>query len=152
MTAVSTAPTVTIRHATTADRDRLLEMVHHFLAATIYAETIDVAHLPVALDQLLTIGVFVVAEQDGALVGMLGGMVYDHFLTNARTANECVWWVEPSARGGVVAKGLLTAFEAWARERGARFIDIGSWNPRLDRWYARLGYAPRERLFVKELT
>jgi GNAT superfamily N-acetyltransferase len=139
---------------TTADADRLLEMGEHFLADTVYGGLLpnDPAHLSRILAVVLQQGTVLLAEREGTFVGMLAGLVYEHFVTGRRTANETVLWVEPSARTQGVGEALLEAFHAWARTQGATQAQVGSWNERLDRYYARLGYVATERIFTKDLT
>lgn len=98
------------------------------------------------------VGTVLVAVEDGTCVGMIGGAVYPHFLTGLRTANEAWWWVEPHARNGRTGRELLRAFTAWAQAAGATRLEIGSRDERLDRFYQRLGFAPVERIFAKDLT
>ena len=142
-----------VRKATIEDREVLVTMAQHFVQQTAYGQQIpsDRDHLGRVTDQLLSLGIVFIAEA-GDAVGMLAGLVYPHYMTGRQTANETAWWVEPSARGGRVARDLLAAFEQWARTQGAAVVEIGSWHPRLDRWYGRLGYVPGERVFRKEIA
>lgn len=143
----------TIREATTEDVPAIVTMAQHFVQQTSYASCVpsDAGHLQKVTEQLLAVGVVFVAERDGDLIGMLAGLAYPHYMTSRQTASESAWWVEPSARGARIAHALLDAFESWAQARGAQCVEIGSWHPRLDRFYQRLGYAPGERIFRKEL-
>ena len=149
------ASTLVIRTATEADLPRIVEMGQHFIASTPYRDQVnaDVEALGESLRLLFTIGTVFVAERDGDdLVGMLGATVYSHYLTHRRTATESFWWGEPEARGTRAWVNLLAAFEAWAHDQGARVIELGSWNPRLDRVYERrLGYVAGERIYRKEI-
>lgn len=149
------APAVVIRTADPSDMDGLVTMARHFIASTEYGTQIpdDEAHCRRVIEQLLGGGgVVVVAERDGTLAGMIGGLVYQHFLTTRITATEAFWWVEPNARGARIAKDLLEAFAAWATDRGAAVIELGSRHEKLDRFYARLGYRAVERVFQKEVS
>lgn len=153
MTTATATRHATIRYAGPSDVDGLITMARHFIASTEYGAHIpdDEAHCRQVIEQLLSVGVVVVAERDGALIGMLGGMVYPHFVTARITATEAFWWVEPHMRGARVAKDLLEAFAAWAIERGAAVIELGSRHEKLDRFYERLGYRAVERVFQKEV-
>ena len=51
-------------------------------------------------------------------VGMIGGIIYEHYFNREVVAQELFWWVSPKARGGAGIK-LLQAFEDWARENKA---------------------------------
>ena len=156
MSATLTPPrTAVIRQATGADVPHLVEMARHFVAQTDYAGQVpdDLAHLTALVEQLLSIGVVFVADDDeGRSVGMLAGLVYPHYMTGRLTANETAWWVEPTARGGRLATDLLDTFERWATAQGATVIEIGAWHPRLERFYRRLGYVGAERIFRKDVS
>lgn len=146
--------TVTVREATMADIDGVVTMAQHFVLETSYGAHVpnDPAHLRKVTEQLLTLGVVLVAETDGELVGMLAGMSYPHYLTGRQTASETAWWVEKSFRGARIAKDLLEAFVEWARRAGATTVELGSRHERLDRFYERLGFKAVERLYQKELS
>lgn len=84
---------------------------------------------------------------------MMGAVVHGwHFNPAVRTATELFWWAEPSARG---AKSLIDAAERWAASRGARTFNMASQHhmrsPALGRVYERLGYAPSEHVYIKEI-
>lgn len=155
MTEAVLVTTHTIRPATAEDLDVLITMAEHFLADTVYhqrtAVTLDSLRTSTML--LIDRGVVLMAfDAEQRPIGILAGLAYDHYLANTRMASESVWWVEPCARGSGVAQDLLSAFEAWAVDHGAMTVEIGSWHPRLDRFYARLGYDPAERIFRKDVS
>lgn len=155
MTTARLISAIVIRNAMAEDIENIVTMAEHFLADTVYyrrtATTKD--SLRASARTLIEQGVVLLAiSEDGIPQGMLAGLVYDHYLTNTRMASESVWWVEPEARGGGVAQALLRAFEVWAADHGATAVEIGSWHPRLDRFYERLGYAPAERIFRKAVN
>lgn len=155
MTTATMSRTATIRPATAADVEGVVQMAQHFVLQTSYGAHIpaDADHLRAVVQQLLALGVVLVAVgDDGGLVGMLAGLAYPHYLTGRQTASETAWWVEPSVRGAAIARDLLRAFEAWAVTQGAVVVELGSRHERLDRFYGRLGYAPVERVFQKELA
>ena len=149
----SVAVGTTVRPASSVDLDTLVTMAQHFVEQTEYRATVpsDAAHLRGVAERLLEAGVVFVAESEEGVVGMLAGLVFPHYLTGIVTASETAWWVEPTARGTTTGRDLLRAFEAWAREHGATRLELGSRDARLDRFYTRLGYAPVERVFAKEL-
>ena len=144
-----------IRQATAEDVPAIVTMAEHFLAATVYHSRTATTSESLEKSARLIVenGVVLLAISDeGRSQGMLAGLTYDHYLTNVRMASESVWWVEPDARGGQIARDLLRAFEAWAATRGATEIEIGSWHPRLDRFYERLGYEAAERVYRKVVS
>lgn len=98
-------------------------------------------------------GLVLVAEQEGAIVGMLLGFVSKHFFAEELTASELVVYVTPEARGGNAVVKLLRHFEVWATEQGAADIVLGvSTEVHADRTaqlYQRLGYTPSGHTLVK---
>lgn len=152
---MTTTTAVTVRPAVDTDIDPLVALARAFLQETPYGDEIptDDGHLSELFHLCRTSGVVLVAEQaDGRAVGLLAGIKYRHHLTRILMASEQVWFVDPSVRGQGAAEALVRAFEDWGRSQGATRVEIGSWHPRLDRYYTRLGYQPRERIFIKELS
>ena len=62
----------------------------------------------------------VVAEEDGSLVGMVGG----DFRPDDRTVHLVALWVDPAARERGVGRALVDALVVWARERGAGRVEL----------------------------
>lgn len=122
----SKAGNVVIRLATTSDADAIVDMGAKFFAETSYAGHAD--YCPESarfLVDMMMSGVLVVADRDGALVGMFG-MVVTPFLFNSAVsaAHEVMWWVDPAAVGVGVGGQLLSAGEVVARERGAKLMQM----------------------------
>ena len=149
------APPVTVRAATTADLETLVEMGRRFLQTTQYRDRIadDPAHVRRLADLILHAGRhgrIVVAERDGALVGMIWGLLIVHPLLNIALGTEVVWWVEPAARGSGAGRALFTALEAWAQAEGAVAMQFTAYrDEQLERVYRRYGYVPQEIVFEK---
>jgi len=64
--------------------------------------------------------VCVVAEEDGLLVGMVGG----DFRPDDRAVHLVALWVEPAVRGRGVGRALVDALVVWARERAAGRVEL----------------------------
>jgi GNAT superfamily N-acetyltransferase len=96
-----------------------------------------------------------VVEADGALVGMLLGLVSEHHFCNGLVANELVVYVTPGARGGSAAVKMLRQFEAWAQGQGVDEIVLGvSTEVAADRtadFYQRMGYAHSGHTLIKRV-
>lgn len=143
---------MTIRAATLEDVPTLVQMGCRQLAA-LYDGII--AQNPAQLDTLTThlitspTGVVFVAEEAGALVGMIGLVSYPHHLSAAPTVGEVAWWVEPHARG--VGLQLLNRAERWAVEMGATQIQMVAPTERVGRLYQRRGYQAVETSYLKPL-
>ena len=67
-----------------------------------------------AIDGIAGAGAVFVAEDDGKLVGMIGGMVSPEFFSTEKVAYAICHYVAPAARKGLAGFRLLKAFEAWA--------------------------------------
>src|SRR5437762_11638475 len=93
-----------IREAREADLGRLVEMGQRFLRESSYK-----THLSDNPEQMRKLAKdlternsVLVAEEDGQLIGMLGFLVYPHFLSGDLTVGEVFWYVEPEHRGAGV--------------------------------------------------
>ena len=83
--------------------------------------------------------------------GMIGGFLSPLFFDQkVILASEMFWWAESDGRL------LLDAFEEWAEAKGASGVVMAaeqyadrSENDRIDSIYARRGYAPNERNFIR---
>lgn len=150
-----TATDTIVREAREADAARLDELVQHFLAATPYHAAVEVSpeQRGIVLARFLSGGFsgrILVAEREGVVVGLLGLLLFPNLLTGQITASDVLWWVEPTARG--CGRLMLEHGEAWARLHGAQVMHIVAWdNPRLEAFYARLGYVKLETVYSKPL-
>lgn len=93
-------------------------------------------------------GLVLILERDGEALGVLLAIASASPFASITTAEEVVWWVDPKARGRDTL-GMLDAYEVWAAEIGAKIVGLshfGDHNPKL---YARRGFIPAERKFVK---
>lgn len=96
------------------------------------------------------------AEVDGAPVGIASAAIYPmYFNPSALAAQEMWWWIEPSHRGSGAARGMFKALENWAAAYGATALFMVALHndnvERMGKLYARSGYKPMERTFVKGL-
>ncbi|AOY01277.1 GNAT family N-acetyltransferase [Jeongeupia sp. USM3] len=94
-----------------------------------------------------------VAEQDGAVVGLIGlalGLSLDQDGAHARIIALVV---AEHCRGGGVGQALLAAGEAWAREHGADRLIVNSAHQRehAHHFYETQGYRDTGLRFVKTL-
>lgn len=99
--------------------------------------------------QLAKSGCVVVSERAGRIVGMLGYVIFPHFLSGELVAGEVFWWVEPEERGEGVK--LLRAAEARAKDFGAVSMQMIAPNDRVAGLYERLGYRRVETSFQRPL-
>jgi GNAT superfamily N-acetyltransferase len=149
----------TIRNATEADVDTIVKMARHFIAFAPHAAVAeytdeDLAH---AARSCMQHGLLIVAEQDGEIIGMLLGIVSGlWFAPRTLWASELAWWVEPAARGGTAGIRLVTAFQDWAREKGAKVVAMSSLHldhdSRVGNVLERMGFSPSEHTYIKRIS
>lgn len=144
-----------IRQATVADLDAVVTMGRHFRSSLNYTNVIaeNVPQMYATATALIERDdqILLVAESDAALVGMLGGLLFDHFISGERTAAEMFWWVEPRHRFGVHGIKLLKIFERWASRHGASMVQMIAPSIEVGAIYERLGYAAVEVGWQKRL-
>lgn len=100
-------------------------------------------------------GILLVAEEDGEIVGMAGGLVSPlYFNLSHKTGQELFWWIKPGQRGAAGLR-LIDALEQSARARGCTswaMIALDHIDPeRTAKIYERRGYRPSERTYIKRL-
>lgn len=140
-----------IRAATGEDVPRLVEMGRRFRSETGYAKVLaeNPAKMAELAGQLAAAGGLLVAERAGTLVGMLGFVVFPHFISGETTAGEVFWWVEPEHRGEGVK--LLREAEHCARAAGAEKMQMIAPTDRVATLYRRLGYEFVEASYQRSL-
>lgn len=155
MTVMTEAAPTAIRPATEADIPRLVAMGERFISETAYRDRIT--NSPDAMwtlaERLLGGGedaTILVAERDGAVIGMIGLVAFAHHISGERFVGEVCWWVDPEARGSAGVR-LLKAAEQWARERGAVALQMIAPTEHVAGIYQALGYTPVETTFQKGL-
>jgi hypothetical protein len=84
------------------------------------------------------------------VAAFLCAVIAPHYFTGELTAFKTAWYAIPRARG--YGAHLLRAFEAWAKEKGARRIIVAGRQERTLTLLGRLGYAPIETVTSKDLT
>jgi GNAT superfamily N-acetyltransferase len=142
-----------IRRAIPDDLERIVEMGMRFVAETGYQDLIQVRPEKLA-DTVLSIvtnpdGVVFVSESGDQVTGMIAMLAFDHPYSGTRTASEAVWWVDPEHRG--VGLRLLRAAEDWAKENGAKVMQMVAPTEEIGALYARLGFKPIETSYQRSL-
>ena len=148
----------TIRPATEADVDAIVAMAKHFIAFAPHASIAEYEDSDIvnAARACMEHGIVIVAEQDGEVVGMLFGVTTGIWFAPKTTwAVELAWWVQPEARGGSAGIRLVTAFQDWAREQGAKLVAMSSLHlendSRVSSVLTRMGFTPSEHTYIKRL-
>lgn len=148
-----------IRRAVPSDIDRALVPIRRFFDASCYGDIVDFdeTSFRATYSHLLAgDGVCIVAEKDGAIVGVTGALAYPFYFNGRhKTGQELFWWVNPEERGSSIGSRMFKALEDWAREVGCQtfsMIALDALKPEaVARVYQRAGYRPSERSFIKEL-
>lgn len=145
---------ITIREATEADVERVLEMSCLFLALTPYGRLVQPTYqsLLTLIGVVMANGVILLADAHGHTVGMLAIANFPHPLTGEPYADEVAWWVDPEHRKGRAGFYLLRACEDWARQNGLSMIKmVAPFGTDIGKFYERLGYVPVETAYQKTL-
>jgi len=98
----------------------------------------------------------VLAEIDGVPVGIAGAALHPMYFSPSNSAvQELWWWLSPDHRGSGAAKRMYADIENWARQSGAVAMFMVALHDanveRMANMYARSGFRPMERTFVKGL-
>lgn len=120
-----------------------------------YSGLSEIDYDPASFRETLEAGIdsdnqaYLVAEQSGQVVGMIGGIVYpSYFNRNSLTGQEMFWWSE-STEG----LRLYRALEAWAISKGCTSFSMVALQDReftrMDALYKRMGYRPSEHSYIK---
>jgi len=93
------------------------------------------------------------AEEEGEVVGMVGVFTGYGLTSEAPYARIISLVVDPAHRGGGVGAMLVSAAEAWARERGAESLHLTTALHRegAHRFYERVGYERTGTRFYRRL-
>lgn len=93
------------------------------------------------------------AKQESIAIGMAAAVLYPlWYNTDIKVAQEFFLYVKPEKRG--IGTKLKNKLEEVAIEMGAITMAMGSVEslPSLDTYYARSGYFPSEKTFIKRLV
>lgn len=143
-----------IRHALPSDTEALVALGLAFVRDSPYTE--HVAENPDQIRKVIAFllaqpnSTILVAEQDGAVIGLIGLAIVPHLWSGIPTAGELAFCVHPDHRGTVGIR-LLKAAETWAGESGAQAISMIAPSERAERLYTRLGYGFLESNFTKRI-
>jgi GNAT superfamily N-acetyltransferase len=147
--------TTTLRRATAADIDAIVAMALTFRASTIYRDHLapnpEALRTTTALMVASETSVVLVADRAAELIGMIAAHVYVHPMSGELVAGELCLWVEPTKRGGLLARQLVRAAEAWGREHGAQTFQMIAPTERVGAFYTVLGYTRVEVMYQRRL-
>lgn len=147
-----------IREATTQDIPRLIEMGRQFLLSGPYKDVIeDHPETPRQLAEKL-LGLpesakVIVAENRGAISGVLAFIVYPHFYSGRPTAQEIIWLTDPEERKKFPFDGiaLFSYAQKVAKEMGAEYMQFTAPTHEVAQLYELKGYTQIEVGYQKRL-
>ncbi len=149
-----------IRQATIDDIGALSAMGRAFLSYSPYGKHVafDEASANETAKRLLEDehSTILVAEAEGQIVGMVGGLIYPHYFNyESLVGQELFWWVNQEHRKTGVGIKLLNAFEQWVKSMGAHLNFMialsDEHEQKITALYEMHGYKPAERIFIKGL-
>lgn len=148
-----------ILKATTQDLPDIVKMGRKFFYEAKWQEVYkwDNEEATIALSSLIgNPDVIMLIAKDTKTIGMVAGMIYPLWYNpKIKTAQELYLYVTPERRHSLSGVGhrLKTYLEEEVRIRGVNTMVMGSVEamPNLDKYYARCGYAPSEKTYIKRL-
>lgn len=150
--------TITVRKADYADLGRYTDLAAQFIAASPLSSVVSVAPDSVANFLISAVdnpmmGVWL-AEKNGAMIGICGAIKYPLYFSPQHTiVQELWWWLTPEARGSGAGQAMYKTLEAWAQENDAAALFMIALDDdrveKTSKFYARAGFKPMERTFVK---
>lgn len=143
-----------IRLATIADIDRIVELGSRSLVDGPYAGEKDNPEQTRKLAEkvILEIGRVLLWEENGVITGFLAFIIYDHYFTAEKMAQELVWYCIPESRAGGSGLKLMWAAERMAKELGAVKFQFTAPNEIVGDIYKRFGYTQLEVAYQKDLN
>ena len=149
-----------VRTATADDLPQYIELARMFHVASPMHNVIafdDKGYSQFFLNALEqpTVGIWL-AEIDGEVVGIAGALLYPmYFSPNNLVAQELWWWLTPKSRGSGAGAKMFKQIEDWAKDNGAAAVFMialeDSRAKKMEHLYARAGFRPMERTFIKEV-
>lgn len=101
-------------------------------------------------------GVVFVSEHDGQIVGGFAGGIAEYWFSRDLNAFDYAVFVDPAKRNGMIAVRLVTVFCEWARQMGAKHIQLGITTgvhvEATAKLYRALGFEEIGPLFKKEIV
>lgn len=145
-----------VRKATDADAQRIVEMGKRSLEIGPYKDEIgDNTEVTLRLFKLLLDNpqaeILVLDAGDGQAVGLFAMLLFPHYFSGEKTAQELMWYVEPEHRAGGAGLQLLRQAEEMARGTGATRFQLTAPTEALGSLYKRCGYHQIEVGYQRKL-
>lgn len=135
----------------------ILTLCEKFYSETPYANKVEWNEDSAAkhIFNIMDSGFFILAYHEEAPVALIGCMVSPFYANHTKNAcAEMMWYVHPKHRGTALAMKLVQEAEMLAKDEDCVIMSMSSLSttpPGVERFYGRLGYAPVEHSYVKEL-
>ncbi len=102
-----------------------------------------------------SVGIWV-CEVDNKVAGICGAISYPlYFNPSSLVVQELWWWLDPVARGSGAGSKMFKQIEQWAKAKNADALFMIALEDerasKMERLYARAGFKPMERTFIKEV-
>jgi GNAT superfamily N-acetyltransferase len=152
---------VSVRKAGIADLDGYVVLARQFHQASPMRDVCDfdaVAYAEFFRSAIRNQSMAVwLAESDGEVVGIAGALLYPLYFNPSHMVVQELWWfLTPDARGSGAGSEMFKSIQSWAKEVGAAslfMIALENENAsQMERVYARSGFVPLERTFIKEVV
>lgn len=154
-------PAITVREATDADLLEYLKLSADFHAASPMQRVCEFE--PEGFKEFVLAAIdnpdicILLAELNGEIVGITGGIVYPlYFSPSHKVSQELWWWLTPAARGSGVGNKMFKHLQLWSKERGAKTIFMIALEDeraeKMEKVYCRAGFEPMERTFMKGIA
>jgi GNAT superfamily N-acetyltransferase len=152
---------ITVREATEADLPVYMELSADFHAASPMQKVCEFD--PKGFEAFVRLAMqnpdicILLAEVNGEIVGITGGIIYPlYFSPTHKVSQELWWWLTPAARGSGAGNKMFKHLQSWSKERGAKTIFMIALEDekaqKMEKIYCRSGFEPMERTFMKEIT
>jgi len=142
-----------IRNATTEDFEAILDMSAEFWLQTQFSEPFERDHTLNMVQMAHDHGLLAVVDIDGPVGFCAGVKSYTLGSTQAMTATELAWWLNPECRGGKNGVALLQFMEKLVQEQGIKYwtmVSMQSSMPEVvGKMYERMGYVHSETCYTK---
>ncbi len=143
-----------VRLTTTKDLPEIIPLYYKFFEEGDLSGKPSPATFKEGVKKLIDTGIVLSLVVGGKVKGVMGGAVYDDFITGDVSCMEAFWYVDPDNRG-VGGLKLFKRFEEEAKFRGAKRIwmmHLLSLNSeKMERYYTKSGYVLKEKVYLKEL-
>lgn len=144
-----------IRHATTLDRDYIVEFVKRFYQQTSYSKVAPFCNETVAnlTEHLIKTGIMLLATHEGKLIGILGLAITPFiFNSNYLSCTEVIWYVDPEHQKSGIGVELIQRADKIRQLKGCasfQMVRLEESPAKLDELFLKLGFKPTEYCFTK---